>query len=71
LVNDCEIPRQSDFKQRFELGRATQSPIVAAFGLTQPDTMPYNLPRSSKPEGTDVRLLVSLILVSKRTAGGG
>jgi hypothetical protein len=73
LVNDCKIPRQPDFKRKFELGGATPSPIVAAFGLTAADTMPYKRSRSSNPklEGMHVRIFASLILVSKRIAGGG
>jgi hypothetical protein len=41
LVNNCKIARQTDFKRWFELRDAAQSPIVAAFGLTHADTLPY------------------------------
>jgi hypothetical protein len=72
LVNDLRLPRHSDFKREFERDGAGASPIVAAIGLTQTDTMLITAgdQRQDKQRGRRVRPFVSLILVSKRTAGG-
>jgi hypothetical protein len=68
LVNDCGSARRIDFKRQFEVLQGCESPILAAFGLTGSDTMLINA--GIIEGGTQVRL-ISLILVSKRTAGGG
>jgi hypothetical protein len=68
MVNNCGFARHSDFKQTFEDLPGRGRPIVAAIGLTQTDTM---LIKRSIKEAEHVRTFVSLILVSKRTAGGG
>jgi hypothetical protein len=75
LVNDCDFARDSDFKHAFEDLLSMARRIAAAFGLTQTDTMLYKM--GAEPEGhardLHVRTIVatSLILVSRRTAGGG
>jgi hypothetical protein len=71
LVNDCDFPRHSDFKRVFEDLSRRRSRNPAAFGLTVKDTMLINHDLIAK--GTRVRAFVttSLILVARRTAGGG
>jgi hypothetical protein len=71
LVNDCDFARRFDFKRVFEDALSLESRIAAAFGLTQADTMLINPALQTK--GTHVRTIVatSLILVVRRTAGGG
>jgi hypothetical protein len=68
MVNDCGFPRRYDFKRQFEDAGRCESPIPAAFGLTQAAAMLIN---STKLKGPVVRILTSLILVPKRTAEGG
>ena len=68
MVNDCSFPRHSDFKRQFEVGGGGGGRIVAAISLTGADTM---LIKVLQTKGTHVRISVSLILVTKRTAGGG
>jgi hypothetical protein len=75
MVNNCGFARHFDFKRAFEdLGRV-QSPNPAAFNLTRADTMLINRALSRKGQrarkAKDVRTFISLIVVSKRTAGGG
>jgi hypothetical protein len=71
LVNNCGFARPVDFKRSFEVCRSPPRRIPAAFGLTGAAAMHINYRLRTK--GTSVRTLVaiSLILVSKRTAGGG
>jgi hypothetical protein len=70
LVNDCGFARPVDFKRAFEVCRGPPRRIPAAFGLTGAAAMHIN--RSLRTKGTSVRnFATSLILVSKRTAGGG
>jgi hypothetical protein len=73
LVNACSFPRRYDFKRTFEDWRRRQSRNPAALSLTGAAAIPYK--SALKREGAFVRLAMtiatSLILVSKRTAGGG
>jgi hypothetical protein len=71
LVNDCSFARPVDFKRSFEVRRGLPRRIPAAIDLTGAAAMHINYPFRTK--GTSVRTFVatSLILVSKRTAGGG
>jgi hypothetical protein len=75
LVNTCDFACGIDFKRVFEDSPGLQSRIAAAFGLTQTDTMLYKKRDQHKrpAKGKHVRTIVakSLILVSRRTAGGG
>ena len=71
MVKVCDFVRRFDFKRLFEEIASTKRRIPAAFGLTGADTMLINSDQRNK--GTHVRTIVtiSLILVSRRTAGGG
>jgi hypothetical protein len=69
LVNDCSFPRHYDFKHTFEVAQCSRGRNPAALSLTRAAAIPYKSGLSK--EGTLVRLATSLILVSKRTAGGG
>jgi hypothetical protein len=42
LVNDCDLPRHSDFKRQFEVGGGRLGRNPAAFGLTQTAAMLIN-----------------------------
>ena len=70
LVNDCGFARPVDFKRAFEVRRGLPRRIPAAICLTGAAAMHIN--QGLRTKGTSVRnFAISLILVSKRTAGGG
>jgi hypothetical protein len=70
LVNDGGFARPVDFKRAFEVRCGPLRRISAAFCLTGAAAMPIN--QHLRTKGTSVRnFATSLILVSKRTAGGG
>jgi hypothetical protein len=70
LVNDCGLARPVDFKRPFEVCQWPQRRIPAAIDLTGAAAMHIN--HRLRMKGTSVRnFAISLILVSKRTAGGG
>jgi len=76
MVNDCEFPRRCDFKRLFEDLITMRRRKAAAFGLTGVDTMRITAALNAKTDtrrtdADQVRTMTSLILVSKRTAGGG
>jgi hypothetical protein len=75
LVNNCDFARHYDFKRVFEDLARVQSRNLAAFYLTRTDTMLINHALNKEGERARkvkaVRTFVSLILVTKRTAGGG
>jgi len=69
MVKNCGLARGFDFKREFEVWPRRQSRIVAPFGLTGAATMPINAAFKQRAEA--LRPIASLILVTKRTAGGG
>jgi hypothetical protein len=70
LVNDCGFARPVDFKRAFEVCRGLPRRIPAAIYLTGAAAMHIN--QRSERRAQSVRTFAtSLILVSKRTAGGG
>jgi hypothetical protein len=69
MVNDCGFARHSDFKRQFEDLVSIPDRNLAAICLTPADTMLIN--GALKAKGAHVCKLVSLILVTRRTAGGG